>query len=68
MLLGANNLFTAVNPAERAAGDKAGIEYHRFSYHDAMTELQHLGRNDEAEMGEIFYLFELPQSYSALYY
>ncbi|XP_063682440.1 kinesin-like protein KIF28P isoform X2 [Bolinopsis microptera] len=52
LLLGANNLFTVVNPAEREAAEKAGIEYFKFTYHDAMSEIQNLGSGDDAQKGE----------------
>jgi hypothetical protein len=51
LLLGANNLFTVVNPSEREAAEKAGITYHKFTFHDAMAEIQHLGSADDAKKG-----------------
>ncbi|KAL5254991.1 hypothetical protein ACHWQZ_G014439 [Mnemiopsis leidyi] len=52
LLLGANNMFTVVNPGERETAEKAGITYHKFTYHDAMAEIQNLGSGDDAQKGE----------------
>ena len=40
-----------VNPAEYEAGIKADIVYYKFTYDDAMEEVQHLGSTDDAQKG-----------------
>ena len=42
-----------MNPGEREAAEKAGIEYFKFTYHDAMSEIQNLGSVDDAQKGTI---------------
>ena len=49
--MGANNLFSVVNPAEYTAGIKADIVYHKFTFDDAMAEIQNLGSTDNAQKG-----------------
>ena len=46
-------MFTVVNPGEKETAEKAGITYHKFTYHDAMAEIQNLGSGDEAQKGTV---------------
>ena len=46
-------MFTVVNPGEKETAEKAGITYHKFTYLDAMAEIQNLGSGDDAQKGTV---------------